>query len=230
VCREVLGDRVLLVTATSSTYPGSELDEAKKTAAFLQIPQRIIVSEELDISGFADNTPQRCYYCKKTLFSHIADIAKAENFAIVFDGNNADDVGDYRPGRKAAKELGVVSPLCDAGFTKNDIREYSRSLGLPTAGKPSLACLASRFPYGEKITKEKLDRVGAAEKDLRIMGFTQLRVRSHGDVARVELIESEMEAGWTKRKSIQAVCKNAGFTYVAIDTQGYRTGAMNEIL
>jgi uncharacterized protein len=230
ICRDVLGDRVLLVTATSSTYPDSELDEAKKLAALLRLPHRVIVSEELDISGFADNTPQRCYYCKKTLFSHIADIARNENFAIVFDGNNADDEGDYRPGRKAAKELGVVSPLCEAGFSKNDIRECSRVLGLPTAGKPSLACLASRFPYGEKITKPKLDRVGAAEKDLRIMGFTQLRVRSHGDLARVELTESEMDAGWAKRKSIQAACKNAGFTFVAIDTQGYRTGAMNEVL
>ena len=230
VCRETIGDRVLLVTATSSTYPVSELDEAKHLAALLQLPQRVIVSEELDISGFAENTPLRCYYCKKTLFSRIIALAREEGFAAVFDGSNADDQGDYRPGRKAARELGIRSPLCEAGLTKTEIREWSRRLGLPTAEKPSLACLASRFPYGETITKEKLDRVGAVEKDLRAMGFSQLRVRSHGDLARVELTESEIDAGWAKRKSIQAACKNAGFTFVAIDTQGYRTGAMNEAL
>ena len=230
VCRETIGDRVLLVTATSSTYPVSELDEAKHLAALLQLPQRVIVSEELDISGFAENTPLRCYYCKKALFSRIIALAREEGFAAVFDGSNADDQGDYRPGRKAARELGIRSPLCEAGLTKTEIREWSRRLGLPTAEKPSLACLASRFPYGETITKEKLDRVGAVEKDLRAMGFSQLRVRSHGDLARVELTESEIDAGWAKRKSIQAACKNAGFTFVAIDTQGYRTGAMNEAL
>ena len=230
IAGEVLGQKVLLVTATSSTYPGSELDDSKRIAAMLNLPQRIIESEELQIPGFSENSPQRCYYCKKTLFSHIRKIAEKEGFAVIFDGANADDRNDYRPGARAAKELGIRSPLSETGLSKSEIREFSRFLGLATAAKPSLACLASRFPYGETITKEKLDRVGEAEKSLRDMGFTQFRVRSHGDLARIELTENEIEDGWLKRSSIQAVCKNAGFTFVAIDTQGYRTGAMNEAL
>jgi pyridinium-3,5-biscarboxylic acid mononucleotide sulfurtransferase len=230
IAGEVLPGKVLLVTAMSSTYPASELDESKRLAALLQLPQKTIISEELDIDGFADNTPQRCYYCKKTLFSHILKIARDEGFEAVFDGSNIDDQSDYRPGRRATKELGIRSPLFEAGLTKNEIREYSKKLGLPTAAKPSLACLASRFPYGEKITREKLGRVGMAEEALRSLGFSQLRVRSHGDVARVELLDAEMDAGWARRSAIQAACKKAGFTFVAIDTQGYRTGAMNETL
>lgn len=230
IAGEVLPDKVLLVTAMSSTYPASELDESRRLAALLKLPQKTIVSEELDIEGFSDNTPQRCYYCKKALFSHILKIARDEGYETVFDGSNVDDQSDFRPGRRATKELGIRSPLFEAGLTKNEIRDYSKKLGLPTAAKPSLACLASRFPYGEKITREKLGRVGMAEEDLRSLGFSQLRVRSHGDVARVELLAEEMDAGWARRSAIQDACKNAGFTFVAIDTQGYRTGAMNETL
>jgi uncharacterized protein len=230
IAGEVLSGKILLVTATSSTYPGSELDDAKRLAMMLNLQHRIIESEELDIPGFSENSPQRCYYCKKTLFSHIREIAEKEGFDVVFDGANADDRNDYRPGGKAAMELGIRSPLAETGLSKKEIREISRTLGLPTASKPSLACLASRFPYGEDITKEKLDRVGQAEKTIRELGFTQLRVRSHGDLARIELTENEIETGWTNRVSLQAACKNAGFIFVAIDTQGYRTGAMNEVL
>jgi pyridinium-3,5-biscarboxylic acid mononucleotide sulfurtransferase len=230
IAGEVLNGKVLLVTATSSTYPGSELDDSKRIAAMLGIPQRIIVSEELDIPGFSENSPQRCYYCKKTLFTHIKDIAEKEGFSVVFDGANADDRNDYRPGGKAARELGIRSPLSEAEFFKSEIREFSALLGLPTATKPSLACLASRFPYGETITKGKLDRVGEAEEAIRRLGFTQVRVRSHGDLARIELTENEIEQGWTKRTMIQTACKKAGFTFVSIDTQGYRTGAMNEAI
>jgi pyridinium-3,5-biscarboxylic acid mononucleotide sulfurtransferase len=230
IAGECLDGKVLLVTATSSTYPVSELEDSKKIAVFLGLPQRIIESEELDIPGFSENSPQRCYFCKKTLFSHICEIAKKEGFPVVFDGANFDDRNDYRPGGKAAKELGIRSPLSEAGLTKNEIREISQHLGLPTAKKPSLACLASRFPYGEVITKEKLNRVDEAEKAMRDMGFIQFRVRSHGDVARIELSEDEIETGWAKRASLQAICKKAGFIFVAIDVQGYRTGAMNEVL
>jgi pyridinium-3,5-biscarboxylic acid mononucleotide sulfurtransferase len=230
VAGEILGDKLLLVTAVSSTYPAAELDESKELAKRLKLTQRIIDSEELDIPGFSDNSPLRCYHCKKTLFTHMSTIAKAEGFEVVFDGANIDDRRDYRPGGRATKELGIMSPLCEADLTKNEIRELSKRFELPTAAKPSLACLASRFPYGEKITKEKLDRVGKAESALRKMGFTQLRVRSHGDCARIELAEAEIESGWQKRGLLQKACKNAGFTFVAIDTEGYRTGAMNESL
>lgn len=196
----------------------------------LGMKQKIIVSEEMDVPGFSDNPPHRCYYCKKELFSKIHAIAVAGGYAVVFDGSNLDDLKDYRPGRKALEELAIRSPLCDAGLTKDEIRALSRDAGLPTAHKPSFACLASRFPYGEAITKEKLDRVGKAEQVLKLMGFTQFRVRSHGDVARIEFVESEIDKGWLERRVIEDALKQAGYVYVAIDTRGYRTGAMNEAL
>jgi uncharacterized protein len=229
-CKRVLGDNVLLVTAQSSTYPESELDGARQSAKVLGMKQQVIVSEEMDIPGFSDNPPHRCYYCKKELFSKIKDIAIAGDYAAVFDGSNADDLNDYRPGRKALEELFIRSPLCEARLTKDEIRALSKDAGLPTAQKPSFACLASRFPYGEHISKEKLDRVGKAEQALRLMGFTQFRVRSHGNVARIEFIENEIDKGWSERRVIEDALKQAGYVYVAIDTRGYRTGAMNEAL
>lgn len=229
-CKTVLGNNVLLVTAKSSTYPEVELELAKKSAEFLGLPHKIIVSEELDIPGFSDNPPDRCYYCKKELFSKIASIAKDADLGAVFDGSNKDDLDDFRPGRKAIAELNVRSPLVDAGMTKADIRRYSEDAGLKTAQKPSFACLASRFPYGENISKEKLVRVGKAEQKLRDLGFTQFRVRSHNNLARIEFIETEMENGWVLRKEIAVSFKEYGYTYVAIDANGYRTGAMNEQL
>jgi uncharacterized protein len=230
VAKDVLGDNVLLVTATSSTYPEFEQAEAKELADFLGIKQRFIMSEEIDIPGFSDNPPDRCYYCKHELFTIITNLAREGKFEAVFDGSNADDLCDYRPGLRAIKELRIVSPLSEAGLSKSEIRAYSETMGLPTATKPSFACLASRFPYGEKITKEKLDRAGQAEADLRGLGFTQFRVRSHGDLARLEFTPSEMDKAWSIRDSLEEVCKKAGFVYVAIDTRGYRTGAMNESL
>jgi uncharacterized protein len=230
VAAEVLNKKVLLVTASSSTYPSSEQAEATKLAQQMGIPHRVIVSEETEISGFAENTPHRCYYCKHELFSKLTTLAMQEGFAVVFDGSNADDLDDYRPGRKAISELGVVSPLCEAGLTKAEIRQHSRERGLSTADKPSYACLASRFPYGEKITREKLDRVGHAEEEMKKMGFSQFRVRSHSDLARIEVAPAEMEKAWQMRASIGEAGKKAGFTFVAIDVQGYRTGAMNEAL
>jgi pyridinium-3,5-biscarboxylic acid mononucleotide sulfurtransferase len=229
-CKRALGDEVLLVTAQSSTYPESELAGAKQSAAALGMKQQVIISEEMEIEGFSDNPPHRCYYCKKELFSKIKDIAASGNYEAVFDGSNVDDLKDYRPGRKALEELSIRSPLLDAGLTKDEIRALSKDAGLPTAGKPSFACLASRFPYGERISKEKLDRVGKAEQVLRLMGFTQFRVRSHGDVARIEFVESEMDKGWLERRVVEDALKQAGYVYVAIDTGGYRTGAMNEAL
>ena len=230
VAGEALEKRVLLVTASSSTYPPSEQAEAEKIAAEMGLPHRVIVSEETEIEGFADNPPERCYFCKKELFSKITAIAKQEGYAVVFDGSNADDLRDYRPGRKAVAELGIVSPLCAANLTKQEIRAFSKQRGLKTADKPAYACLASRFPYGEKITVPKLDRVGRAEQELRLAGLKQFRVRSHQDLARVEVAPGELEDAWKKRGEISTVCKKAGFIFVAIDVDGYRTGAMNEAL
>jgi uncharacterized protein len=230
VSGDVLGERALLVTATSSTYPFYELDEAKKLAQMLGMRQRVIVSEEIDIPGFSDNPPDRCYYCKNELFSLIRHIAEQEGFEAVFDGSNADDLKDYRPGMKALREQGIVSPLCESGLTKQEIRQLSRQMGLPTADKPTFACLASRFPYGERITREKLARVSTVEKALRDLGFTQFRVRSHGDLARIELMDREMKKGWEVRQTISSLCHKAGFIYAAIDLDGYRSGAMNEVL
>lgn len=230
VARDTLGDRVLLVTATSSTYPESELEEAKELARRMGCRHEVIVSEELAIEGFADNPPDRCYHCKSELFGKLAAIARKEKFGVVCDGSNADDLGDYRPGRRALQELGIRSPLCEAGFTKAEIRELSARMGLPTASKPACACLASRFPYGEKITEEKLKTVGAAEQMIRALGFRLFRVRIHGDTARLEFDRVEMDRAWAMRTELSALCKEAGFVFVSMDLDGYRTGAMNEAL
>jgi pyridinium-3,5-biscarboxylic acid mononucleotide sulfurtransferase len=226
----VLGRKALLVTAHSSTYPKEEEEKAKEIATTLHLENRVIVSEETEIAGFVENPPDRCYYCKKELFAKITHIAKTEGYDVVFDGSNVDDLKDYRPGRKALAEQGIVSPLCEAGLTKQEIRSYSHDMGLPTWNKPAYACLASRFPYGENISVEKLQRVGETERRLREMGFTQFRARSHGDCVRLEFIEPEIERAWRERDQVAAACKQAGFAFVSIDTQGYRTGAMNEVL
>jgi uncharacterized protein len=230
VARDVYGDRLMLITATSSTYPYYELDEAKSLADLLGIKHRIIVSEEIEIPGYSDNPPDRCYYCKSELFGKIKFIAGQEGYEAVFDGSNADDLKDYRPGMKAKKEKGVISPLADAGFTKDEIRRHSAGYNLPTATKQSYACLASRFPYGEKITIEKLDRVGAAEFEIRKLGFTQFRIRSHENLARLEFIPSEMGRAWEIREQLSGICRRSGFIYTSIDLSGYRTGSMNEAL
>ena len=230
IAKDVFGDNLLLITATSSTYPFYELDEAKSLAAMLGINHKIIVSEEIEIPGYADNPPDRCYYCKSELFGKIKYIASIEGFDAILDGSNADDLKDFRPGMKAKQEKGVISPLADSGFTKNDIRHFSAELKLPTATKQSYACLASRFPYGEKITKVKLDRLAIAEFEVRKLGFTQFRIRSHENLARFEFIPSEMDKAWEIKDKLTEICKNSGFNYITIDLSGYRTGSMNEVL
>lgn len=230
VASEVYDGRLMLVTATSSTYPFYELEEAKTLAKDLGINHRVIVSEELEIPGYSDNPPDRCYYCKAELFGKIVYIAGMEGYEAVFDGSNADDARDFRPGMRAKKEKGVISPLAEAGFTKSDIRYFSEQMGLPTAKKQSYACLASRFPYGEKITKVKLDRLASAEFELRKLGFTQFRIRSHDNLARLEFISEEMDKAWLLRDEIDIICRKAGFIYATFDLKGYRTGAMNEAL
>jgi pyridinium-3,5-biscarboxylic acid mononucleotide sulfurtransferase len=230
VAKDVYSDNLLLVTATSSTYPFYELDEAKSLASLLKIKQKIIVSEEIDIPGYSDNPPDRCYYCKNELFGKIKYIASEQGFEAVFDGSNADDLKDFRPGMKAKHEKGVISPLAETGFTKNDIRKLSAELNLPTATKQSYACLASRFPYGEKITKEKLERLSRAEFLFRELGFSQFRIRSHENLARLEFTPSEMDKAWSMKSELTKICKEQGYKYVTIDLNGYRTGSMNEVL
>ncbi len=230
VAKDVYGEKLLLITATSSTYPFYELDEAKSLAKLLGLNHKIIVSEEIDIPGFSDNPPDRCYYCKSELFGKIKYIADEEGYDAVFDGSNADDLNDFRPGLKAKEEKGVLSPLAEAGFTKTDIRYFSERMNLPTASKQSYACLASRFPYGEKITKVKLDRLAVAELEVRKLGFKQFRIRSHENLARLEFLPIELDKAWELKTRLAEICKNSGFSYITIDLNGYRTGSMNEVL
>lgn len=230
IAKDVFGENLLLITASSSTYPFYELEEAKSLALLLGIKHKIIVSEEIDIPGYSDNPPDRCYYCKSELFGKIKYIASEEGYEAVFDGSNADDLKDFRPGMKAKQEKGVISPLAEIGFTKNDIRHFSGKLNLPTASKQSYACLASRFPYGEKITKVKLDRLAMAEFEVRNLGFSQFRIRSHESLARFEFIPSEMDKAWGIKDKLAEICHRSGFNYITIDLNGYRTGSMNEVL
>jgi uncharacterized protein len=228
--RAVLGDDCLAVLAVSDTYPSSEVDGALRTAGELGLKVLTRNTHELTDPRFRHNGGDRCYYCKVELFGLLRTLADARGLRHVADGSNADDAADHRPGRRAAAEYGVVSPLMDAGMSKADVREVSRMLGLPTWDKPSMACLASRFPYGEEITEEGLSRVGRAEDALRAMGLKQFRVRSHGDVARLEVEPEEMQRAWEQRAEIAAALREAGFTFAAQDLDGYRMGAMNEAL
>ena len=232
VAHEVLGDRVIAVTARSRSFPKRELDEAAAFCAREGVRHEIIDSEELDIPGFAENPPDRCYHCKKALFGKLVAFAQANGLAAVLEGSNMDDDGDYRPGRRAIRELGIRSPLHDAGLTKAEIRVLSKRMGLPTADKPSFACLASRFPYGERITAAGLERVERAEQWLMDagLGLAQLRVRSHGDMARIEVPPADIPRIAARAEEIAAALKSFGFAYVALDLQGYRTGSMNETL
>ena len=229
---EALGDNVLAVTAKSSTFPERELKEAVAFTKEHGIKHEIIVSEELDIERFRDNPPDRCYICKNELFTKIIAIAKANGIKYVAEGSNCDDLGDYRPGLIAIKELGVLSPLRVAELNKDEIRQLSRLMGLGTWDKPSFACLSSRIPYGERIDREKLDMIGQAEQYLLDLGFRQLRVRHHGTIARIELSPNEMSRVFEEGLSdkIDSKLKSLGFTYVALDLMGYRTGSMNDTL
>jgi len=225
-------ENVLAVTATSLTYPQRELEEARRLADQLGARHTVIESEETDIAEFISNPPNRCYYCKRELFSKLAEVAKEHGMAVVVDGSNFDDLSDHRPGSQAAKELGVRSPLMEAGLTKDEIRELSRSLGLTTWDKPALACLSSRFPYGTSILPDKLKQVGAAESFLRQKGFRQLRVRHHDQTARIEIAPEELGRFFDEALIAEVVTelKRIGYKYVTLDLEGYRTGSMNEAL
>jgi pyridinium-3,5-biscarboxylic acid mononucleotide sulfurtransferase len=232
VAYDVLGDRAIAITANSELYADSEVKDSKKIAADIGIKHEIISSNELRVPGFRDNPPERCYYCKKELFSELSEIAKKRDFKYVLDGSNFDDTDDYRPGMKAGKELNIRSPLREAELNKDEIRQLSRKFGLYTADKPAIACLASRFPYGTRIRKRDLRKVEKAEGFLRELGFTQLRVRHHGNIARIEILPEDIESLLKNhsREKILTEFKNLGYKYVTLDLEGYRTGSMNEVL
>ena len=232
VAYDVLGDKAIAVTARSSAYPVREFKEAAIFADSLGIRHVSCNSEELDIAGFADNTPNRCYLCKKSLMIKIRQIADQHHLAFIIEGSNLDDDGDFRPGLQAIKEAGVRSPLREAGLTKEEIRRLSREMALPTWNKPSFACLSSRFPYGEAITREKLARVDQAEQWLLDLGFKQVRVRNHQNLARIEIDAADFQRlmNVSLREAIHNKLKAFGYDYVAIDLKGYRTGSMNEVL
>lgn len=228
----VLGDGVIAVTAASCSFPERELKEAKAFCAERGIAHVVCQSEELDIEGFRQNPTNRCYLCKHELFEKIWKIAEERGFDAVAEGSNIDDNGDYRPGLMAVKELGVRSPLREAGLNKEEIRALSKEMGLPTWNKQSFACLSSRFVYGETISEEKLGMVDQAEQLLLDLGFHQVRVRVHGTIARIELLPEEFQAVLEedKRTLICRRLKELGFSYVTLDLMGYRTGSMNETI
>lgn len=232
VCYDVLGDKALAVTARSETYPAHEYEEAKKIAQEIGIPHITIDTSELGIKGFADNPPNRCYFCKSELFGKLKEIAKEKGYKNVVDGANLDDTNEYRPGLEAAKELDVHSPLKESGLRKADIREVSKYLKLSNWDKPSYACMSSRFPYGESITEEKLTFVAAAETYLRSIGLKQFRVRHHDTIARIEVLPEDipMLLQNDKRREIIKKFKEIGYKYVTLDMEGYRSGSMNEVI
>ena len=232
VAKESLGDNVLAVTAVSPTYTQEEHERACKMALALGARHLSIQTNELENPEFLKNSPHRCYYCKRELFQKLRTIADQEGISFVADASNQDDCSDYRPGRIAGKEAGIRSPLIEAGFRKNEIRELSRKIGLPTWDLPAMACLASRFPYGEFLTLEKIKRVDQAEKFLRDLGFQHVRVRSHDKIARIEVYANlayklaHLELGLKVVREL----KRLGFVYVTLDLEGYRTGSLNEVL
>ena len=222
--------RVLAVTSNNETYLPSELDLAREFADSLGVEHLVVDTRELDNPDYASNPTNRCYFCKSTLYTDLANLAAEKGYACVVDGANKDDEGDYRPGRKAARELGVVSVLSEADMTKAEVRALAKHLDLPTWDKPALACLSSRFPYGQEITPEKLSQVARAEEYLRREGFLQVRVRHHGEIARLEVGPEELERAFAMREEISAELLDAGFLYVTLDLAGYKAGSLNAAL
>jgi uncharacterized protein len=229
---KVLGDRALAVTAESPSVPSLQRRTALEVAARFGFRHEVIRTDEVERSEYRDNPPNRCYFCKDELFTRLTELARARGYAFVLDGLNADDLGDYRPGRDAATEHSVRSPLVEAGLNKQEIRELSRKAGLPTADQPASACLASRFPYGVKITDEKLRIVDRGEEALREMGFRIFRVRHHDDVARLEFGREDLAKALNLETAakLASIFKGLGYKYVTLDLEGYRSGSLNEVL
>ena len=232
VGKEVLGERLVCVLASSETYPRAEVEEALATAERLGVAVMRIETDELRNEAFAANPPDHCYYCKRELFGRLVAIGRERGIAWVADGSNVDDLADYRPGGRAATELGIRSPLREAGLTKQEIRELSRRMGLPTWDKPAFACLASRIPYGTRIERALLTRLDEAERFLKELGFCQVRVRHHGDMARIEVEPDQIPrlASPEIRLQVARKFRELHYLYTALDLDGYRMGSMNATL
>jgi len=230
VGHDELGDNAVAVTAVSPTYPQEEYKDAQRFTKTLGSPHIIIQTKELQNKDYAKNPQNRCYYCKKELFMQMKQVANQHHIPHILDGSNADDSKDYRPGSLAIKELGVKSPLKDVGLTKQEIRDLSKQMNLHTWDKPPLACLASRFPYGEPITEARLNQVYTAERFLHSLGLKHIRVRYHQDIARIETEPKEFKNIVRNAQRIIKKFKALGFTYITLDLQGYRTGSLNEVL
>ena len=232
IAHDVLNGRAVALTVDSEAYPPSSIVETRSLAHHIGIKLVEIPASVTSITGFVTNQPDRCYHCKKALFTLMIDRAHELGFQTIADGSNMDDLSDYRPGERALEELGVISPLKQAGFTKQDIRALSRERGLPTWNRQSFACLASRFPYGTIITAELLERVGKAEQALRELGLARYRVRHHGDIARIEVAPEDMPLllDPANREKMVTKLKSLGYAYITLDLQGFRTGSMNEVL
>jgi uncharacterized protein len=230
IAHDVLGDRCVAASGLSATYAKEEMDEARSLAQEMGVAYHVLETMELSDPRYAGNTHQRCFFCKQELYGRLNGFAQEHGFRHVLDGSNADDGGDFRPGMRAARELGVRSPLQDAGLTKMEIRQLSAEMGLRTAEKPAVACLSSRFAYGDPITVEKLQKVADAESAVRALGFRGFRVRHHDDIARVEMPVDDLERAFALRAEISAAVKSAGYSYVALDLDGYESGSMNRVL
>ena len=229
---QVLGARALAVTADSPSVPSHQRETAMGVAAQFGFPHMVISTDEMRRQEYRENPPNRCYFCKDELFDKLKALAKERGFSTIVDGSNADDVGDFRPGRQAGAEHQVRSPMLEVGLCKSEIRELSRRAGLPTADQPASACLSSRFPYGIQITKEKLRTVDRGEEALRAMGFRIFRVRHHDDLVRLEFGKEELGLALNVETAarLTAIFKGLGYKFVTIDLQGYRTGSSNEVL
>jgi pyridinium-3,5-biscarboxylic acid mononucleotide sulfurtransferase len=230
VAHDVLGDRAVAATGLSQTYAEEEMAEANDIAREMGVEHLMVSTMELTDPRYADNTHQRCFFCKSELYTRLADVARERGLAVVADGTNADDLGDFRPGIRAARQLDVRTPLADVGLTKAEVREISEHLGLRTWDKPAVACLSSRFAYGDPITVEKLRKVATAESALRKLGFRGFRVRHHDDLARLELLPEDRQTAIEHADEITEAVRAAGYLHVTLDLQGYRAGSQNEVL
>lgn len=225
---EMLGERAIAVTADSATLSRGELEDARRIAGEIGIRHLVIDYDELGEEGFAENTPERCYYCKRGLFRQLRVVGEEHGIDVIVEGTNVSELKGHRPGYRAALEAGVLMPFVECGMGKEEIREISRQVGLSSFDKPQMACLSSRFPYGQRITLKALQRVDAAEMYLRNMGLRQLRVRDHADLARIEVEEPQFQLVMDNRKEIVEHLRGLGFKYVTFDLQGFRSGSMDE--